>query len=135
MSGVVCNASRKIAAENILFKTAAQALTLRLYKNVKTPANGDNINASEYIEATFLGYAPIALNAVNWSVTTAFPTMATYPLQTFTSSANQTAELVYGYYITRADGTLYLAELFSDGPYSVSTIAQTVKVTPTQPVS
>lgn len=130
MAGKACNGSRTVMMENVLNKTAPQNLTLRLFQNNVTPADADNVNASGYTEAAFTGYSAIALTAGSWSVTTALPNVASYAQQTFTSSANQTVQNIYGYYITRADGSLFVAERFSDGPYAVSVNGQTIKVTP-----
>ena len=130
MAGNTCNGSKAIILANALNKTAPQNLTLRLYKNNITPTDGDNVNASGYTEATFTGYTSIALTAASWTITTADPCAAAYAQQTFTSSIDQTAQLIYGYYMTRADGSLMFAERFSDGPYTISTNGQTIKVTP-----
>ena len=130
MSGIVCNGARAVMLANALNKTAPSDLTLRMYKSNTTPADSDNVNASGYTESTFTGYAGIPLTAASWSITVAHPAIASYAQQTFTSSANQTAELAYGYYITNAAGNLVAAERFSDGPYSISANGQTVKVTP-----
>ncbi len=130
MAGNTCNGSKAIILANALNKTAPQNLTLRLFQNVLTPSDSDNVNASGYVEATWTGYAGIALTAANWSITTADPSNASYAQQTFTSTANQAAQSNYGWYITRADGSLFCAERFSDGPYSISVTGQTIKVTP-----
>src|SRR5262245_8764203 len=130
MAGNTCNGSKAIILANALNKTAPQNLTLRLFKNNVTPADSDNVNASGYTEATFTGYTSIALTAASWAISTADPAVASYPQQTFTSTADQTAQLCYGYYLTRADASLFMAERFSDGPYSISVNVQTLKVTP-----
>src|SRR5215831_4350517 len=130
MAGNTCNGSKAVILANALNKTAPQNLTLRLYKNNVTPADGDNVNASGYTEATFTGYTSIALTAASWTITTADPAIASYPQQTFTSSADQTAQAIYGYYLTRADASLLYAERFSDGPYNILSNGQTIKVTP-----
>jgi len=130
MAGNTCNGSKAVILANALNKTAPQNLTLRLFKNNITPADGDNVNASGYTEATFTGYTSIALTAASWSISTADPANATYAQQTFTSTADQTAQPQYGYYVTRADGSLLFAERFSDGPYTISTNGQTIKITP-----
>jgi hypothetical protein len=130
MAGNICNGSKAIILANSVKKTVALDLTLRLFKNNLTPTDADNVDASGYTQADFVGYAAIPLTAASWGVTTADPAVLSYAQQTFTSSANQSAQLIYGYYITRSDGSLYAAEKFSDGPYSISAISQTVKVTP-----
>jgi len=129
MSGIACNGSRAVMLANVLNKTAPSDLTLRLFKNNVFPSDSDNVNASGYTEATFTGYSAIALVAANWSITTAHPAIASYALQIFTSSADQTVELEYGYYITNVSGNLVIAERFTDGPYSIATNGQTIKVT------
>src|SRR5262245_13748294 len=106
MAGNTCNGSKAIILANALNKTAPQNLTMRLNKNNLRPAHGDNVNASGYTEATFTRYTSIALTAATWTISTAEPAVASYPQQTFTSSADQTAQLIYGYYLTRADASL-----------------------------
>jgi len=130
VAGNTCNGSKAIVLANALNKTAPQNLTLRLYKNNVTPADGDNVNASGYTEATFTGYTSIGLTAASWVITTADPAVASYAQQTFTSTLDQTPMAIYGYYVTRADGSLMFAERFSDGPYTISTNGQTIKITP-----
>lgn len=132
MAGVASNASRATMMAQVLNKTAASNLTLRLYKNNVTPSDTDpDLASSTYTEANFTGYSAASFTAANWSVTTAKPAVASYAQQTFTSSADQSVQNVYGYYITNAAGSLVVAELFSDGPYAVSANGQTIKVTPT----
>jgi hypothetical protein len=130
MAGNTCNGSKAIILANALNKTSPLNLTLRLFTNNITPADSDNVNASGYTEATFTGYGGIALTAGSWSITTADPSVASYAQQTFTSTT-ATPQTVYGYYITRSDGTLFTAERFSDGPYSISNATLPIKVTPT----
>src|SRR5262245_49414171 len=130
MPGNTCNGSKAIILANALNKTAPQNLTLRLFKNNLTPADGDNVNASGYTEANFTGYAALPLTAASWTITTADPSVASYAQQTFTSTADQTAMPIYGYYITRADASLLCAERFSDGPYNILANGQAIKVTP-----
>lgn len=130
MAGIACNGSRKTMLENAVNKTAPSNLTIRLFKNNVVPADSDNVDASGFTEANFTGYAGQSLTAASWSVTSAHPAVATYPQVTFTSSADQTAQLVYGYYVTNGAGQLVVAEAFSDGPYSIAANGQTIKVTP-----
>jgi len=131
MPGNTCTGSKAVILANALNKTAPQNLTLRLFKNNLTPADSDNVNASGYTEANFTGYSAIPLTAASWTITSsADPSVASYPQQTFTSSADQTAMPIYGYYLTRADGSLLSAERFSDGPYNILSNGQTIKVTP-----
>lgn len=114
----------------LVAKAAAENLVLRLFKSNTTPAETDT--TATYTEATFTGYAAITLTAASWVITEGAPSNAAYAQQTFTSSATQTAELIYGYYLTRVtSGRIAWAERFTDGPYSVSNNGDQVKVTPT----
>ena len=109
-------------------KAAAENLVLRLYISDTTPAETDT--AATYTEATFTGYAAITLTPANWVITEGAPGDATYPQQTFTSSANQTPQTVYGYYLTRVtSGRIAWAERFPSGPYVIANNGDNVKVT------
>lgn len=111
-------------------KSAAENLVLRLFKNNVVPAETDT--AATYTEATFTGYSAATLTGANWTVTEGAPSNAAYAQQSFTSSANQTQQLIYGYYLTRASsGRIAWAEVFADGPYSIANNGDVIKVTPT----
>jgi len=110
-------------------KAAAENLVLRLYISDTTPAETDT--AATYTEATFTGYAAITLTPANWVITEGAPGDATYPQQTFTSSANQTPQTVYGYYLTRVtSGRIAWAERFPSGPYVIANNGDNIKFTP-----
>jgi hypothetical protein len=113
----------------IVGKAAAENLVLRLYTSDTTPAETDT--TATYTEATFTGYAAITLTASSWTVTEGAPGNAAYPQQTFTSSADQAPQSVYGYYFTRVtSGRLAWAERFPSGPYVIANNGDNVKVTP-----
>lgn len=113
----------------IVGKAAAENLVLRLYTSDTTPAETDT--TATYTEATFTGYAAITLTASSWTVTEGAPSNAAYPQQTFTSSADQSPQSVYGYYFTRVtSGRLAWAERFPSGPYVIANNGDNVKVTP-----
>lgn len=110
-------------------KAAAENLVLRLYTSNTTPSETDT--AATYTEATFTGYSAITLTPASWVVTEGAPSSAAYPQQTFTSSANQAAQSVYGYYLTRVtSGRLAWAERFPNGPYVIANTGDNIKVTP-----
>lgn len=103
-------------------------LTLHLYTNNKTPADSDT--EASYTEATFTGYAAKTLTGSSFVVTAGAPSTAVYAKQTFTSSADQSIQYCYGYYLLR--GTkLVGAERFSDGPYTIVNNGDYIDVTPT----
>lgn len=116
---------------NVFLKqtVAPETVILKLYQNNITPSATDV--AGTYTEATFTGYSAITLAAATWTVVAANPSTATHAQQTFTSSANQATQQVYGYYlIGTTSGKLYWAERFSDGPYPISFNNDQIKITP-----
>lgn len=129
MAIVICQDGEKIFLEAGLNKTAGQDTVLKLYTNNRTPANADT--AASYTEATFTGYAGAALTGASWTTTPGNPTLIANAQQTFTSSAAQATQQVYGYFIVQASsGKLIGAELFSDGPYPIANNGDNIKVTP-----
>jgi hypothetical protein len=109
--------------------TAPENLVLRLFKNNITPADGDD--EGDYTEADFTGYSALTLTGASWTVTPGAPTVLSYAEQAFESSANQTAQLIYGAYLTQlSTGKSIGAGLLSDGPVSVTYNTDKIKVTP-----
>lgn len=128
MTLVVPNAGENLMLAHALNKTAPEDLTLKLYQNNVTPGESDT--ASTYTEATFVGYASVALTGSNWTITPGAPTSASYPQQSFTSSSNQTPQTIYGYFVVGASsGTLYWAEKFSSSQV-IQNLSDQIKVTP-----
>lgn len=131
MALLVPDTGEVLMLKNIVGFVSANNLVLKLYKNDKTPAEGDD--ASLYAEATFTGYANTTLTGTSWVVgsNTSGYSNAQYAIQTFTSSAAQTSNNIYGYYLTSGPGgQLVWAERFSDGPYPISNNGDAIKVTP-----
>lgn len=113
----------------VVNKTAPQDLVLKLYKSNTTPAETDT--AATYTEADFTGYASASLTGSSWTISGTAPTSAGYAQQTFSSSAAQTAQNVYGYFVIQTtSGILMWAERFSDGPYAISNNGDQIKITP-----
>lgn len=126
---VLVNAGEVRLLENFVNKTAPENKSLRLFKSNTTPAETDT--AGTYTEATFTGYAAVTLTGASWTVNSGAPGTASYAAQTFTSSANQTAENVYGYYVLEATaGTLDWAERFTGAPYVIQNLNDAIAVTP-----
>jgi hypothetical protein len=129
MAGVLVNQGETIMLEALVNKTAPQTLILKLFKNNYTPVEGDTEAA--YTEADFTGYASVSLTPATWVTTAGAPSDVTYPEQTFTSSANQTLQNVYGYYLVQTtSGKLVAAERFSNGPFPIQNNGDAIKVTP-----
>lgn len=121
--------------EQMLDLVLAVGYTLRLYKTDTTAglteAQTDVLTEASFTEATFTGYASKALTGGSWVTTQADPSTGVYAQQTFTSTANQTAQVIYGYYITRtSDGKLVWFERFP-GPLTISLNGDTIQITPT----
>ena len=113
--------------------TAGGGLTLRLFTNDVeaglTPDQVDELDAADFTEATFDGYAAVTINS-GWTYTQGNPTAAVNTERTFTRATTGTAELVRGYYLTLvSDGSLQWHEQF-DGPVSVEFAADAVVVRP-----
>lgn len=102
----------------VINEILADAMTIRLYGNNKTPAPGDS--ASGYTEIAGGGYANKPIVFGGWIINT---TSQDYPLAvynavqlwTFTGPINAPGT-IYGWYLTRnSDGLLMAAERFGAG--------------------
>lgn len=110
-------------------KVTPENKKLKLYKSNTTPAETDTL--ATFTEATFTGYASVTLTGANWTVTSGAPSDMTAPAQTFTSSADQTAENVYGYTVEEVTaGTLDWAERFTGAPYVIQNNNDAIQITP-----
>ena len=131
MAGVLVNAGEDFMLGLLVNKSGYSVgnLSLRLFKSNTTPAEADV--AGTYTEATFTGYSAVTLVSADWTLTPGGPSSAACSQKTFTSSADQSAQDIYGYYITNAGGTLVAAERFTNGPYTIANNGDNIKVTPT----
>ena len=134
MVGVVTNGGEQAAVEYLVNKDATpENLVLRLFKNDITPAEADVVGG--YTEATFTGYAAVTLTGASWTITPGSIPQASYAEQAFTSSADQTAQIIYGYYITRATAAdLVAAERFTTPP-TIQFNGDSIELTPVIKVS
>jgi hypothetical protein len=104
-------------------------LQLRLFKSNTTPAETDT--AGTYTEADFTGYASVQMASADWTLTPGAPSQAVGAQKSFTSSADQSAQTIYGYYLTEnGSNALVAAERFAASA-SVANNGDIVKVTPT----
>jgi hypothetical protein len=108
---------------------AASKLTLKLFKNQFTPSDaGDE---TDIVEADFTGYPAGGIDLTGlWTITPDAPTLLQYAEQEFTSSADQTAQLVWGYVIVGTDDDFLWAIWQFTTPCSVSKNGDKIKVTP-----
>jgi len=128
MALVVPDVGENLILEMIVNKTAAQNLSLRLFKSNTTPSDTDT--AGTYTESTFGGYAAITLTGASWGAASA-GSIAYGSQQTFTCNA-AAAESVYGYYVTQVtSGTLVWSERDGSAPFAIANSGDAVKITPT----
>lgn len=109
-------------------------MTLRLYRNDVvsglTDVQIEALTQASFTEANFAGYAASSMTTA-WTTTQGNPSTATRAVVTFTRSSTGTAQLIYGYYVTRnSDGALMWFEHF-DAPVSIEFINDAIQVTPT----
>lgn len=85
-------------------------LTIRLFTNNITPADGDT--TSSYTEAAGGGYSGKVLTCGSWSISVVgYIVQAAYAQQVFTFTGPLTGNAtVYGYYVTDGDNVLQWAE-------------------------
>lgn len=122
------------AEEHFLDLILAVNYTLRLFKNDVTAGltqvQKDALTEASFTEATFTGYSAAALTGGSWTTTAGNPCTGTYTQQTFTSSADQTPQILYGYYLTRTTGgALQWFEYFSS-PVTIGFNGEFLKITP-----
>ncbi len=129
MTVVVPNVGEILVFKNYLNNTAPQDQKLKLYTNDITPDEGDT--AGIYTEATFTGYSAAALAGANWNFTSGNPSFATYSSTlTFTSSAPQTLEAIYGFYVVQTTSELLMwAERFDTGPFNIRLNGDNIQIT------
>lgn len=122
------------AEEHFLDLILGVNYTLRLFKNDVT--NGltagqiEALTEASFTEATFTGYASVAMTGGSWTTTPGDPCTGTYAAQSFTSTADQTAQTLYGYYVTRTSGgALQWFEEFTS-PLDIEFDGEFIRVTP-----
>jgi len=118
-----------------LQKYTLDTLTLKLYSNNKTPAEGDT--AADYTEISGGGYAAKALASGSWVITGGDPSVASYAAQdfNFTGVTNAPA-VIYGYFVVDSNNLLRGSERFPAGviPFTPSNGAL-IRITPKIQVS
>lgn len=116
------------AEEDFLDLILGVTYELKLFTNNVTVA--DTLAASGLTEATFGGYAAVTLTGGSWVTTPGDPAVGAYAQQSFTSSADQSAESIYGYYVVRAsDGALRWLEKFGN-PVTIQFNYDRIDITP-----
>ena len=109
---------------SVLRNFVAEDFVIRLFVNNVNPKPTDA--ADSFVECSRGGYAPITLTGGQWQER---GNVVSYPAQKFTFTGP--VGPVYGYFCTRADGTITHAERFMDGPYRVENDGDSIAITPT----
>jgi len=128
MSLVVTSQGEVVLLSSLLGQNPLPAVNYRLYSNNWVPTQQDDL--SNYTELTLAGYAPITVNATDW-------TIVTDSLGGAQVSAPEIAWLVsaagptYGYYVTDpADSVVLWAEYIPGGPYNFLSDGSTFSLVP-----
>jgi hypothetical protein len=130
MSFFVANDGDKLIAQYITNNATPENLKIKVFVNNVTPDK--SFTAASLTECSASGYAAITTSAGSFTITEGTgagttPTTIAYPQQTFALTAGATC---YGYYVIGATSTkLYLAELFTGGPYVIPSGGGNVLVT------
>lgn len=108
--------------------------TLKLFKNDVTSGlttvQKDALLVASFTEATFTGYSAKALTGGSWTTATGNPATGSYAQQAFVSSADQTAQTIYGYYVVlTTGGALQWFEYFAS-PVTIQFNNEQIRVTP-----
>jgi hypothetical protein len=126
---VLVNNGEGLLLNNFLNKSAPQDWRMFLFKNNITPAETDTI--ATYTKSTFTGYADKNLAASAWTVVEGAPSSASAAVQTWTSTADQTAESAYGYgFQQQTSNVLGWAERFNGAPFTIQNLNDNIQVTP-----
>jgi len=107
--------------------------TLRLFTAPMTVNQGRVIG--DFTEATFTGYAGVALTGATWPSATLTGPVATSTYGanvTFTRTSSGAPQLIYGWFLTDAAKTLlYACALFASGPFAMVNAGDSITVVPT----
>lgn len=106
MSFIVPDAAEADLLTAWVGQTASTQWTLRLFKNNYVPVHGST--EANFTEATGGGYAAKVLTPATWIITPGSPSQAVYPTQSFVFTG--AAPTIYGFYVTRQDGHIVIAE-------------------------
>ena len=117
------------ALQYLVNKATPENLVMKLFKSNTTPAETDT--AGTYTEADFTGYSAKTLTGASWTATPGAPSQVAYAQQTFASSADQTAQNIYGYFYIRVTTLdLIAAERFASAPVVVQNNGDEIRITP-----
>lgn len=112
--------------------TSTERLKIKLFKNDITP-DSDSVTG-DFTEATFTGYASVLLDT--WTITPGTTPEAVHSLISFESTADQTSENIYGYFIVRTStNDIVGSKRFTGAPYAMQNLGDVIAITPTLKVN
>lgn len=130
-TGVIPTEGKRVL-QRMIWENYNPTLQLRVFKSNTTPTNASIYG--DFTWATFTGSTAITLaRDVTWTITSASPSVASYPVQTFTS-ADSAAETEYGWAITDGTNALIMVMRF-DSALSISSATPSIKITPSIPLT
>lgn len=123
---VIPSSAEMIFLRYVTDNDVPQDLIMRLFANDLKPSK--STGRSDVEEVFGGGYSPKELEAFRWSFMNGNPSVAQYPevVWAFDSPVGK----VFGYYLTRTDGSLLWLERFHNGPYEIDTRGDKIKVSP-----
>ena len=128
------------AEADMLSRVLDPDLDLKLFKNDVidglTASQIEALDETDFDEADFTGYADVTLAGENqgvssdWTITDGDPGEGVAPEQTFESTADQTLQTIYGYYVVKTSGgALQWFEMLSE-PVEIQNDNDSIKITP-----
>lgn len=131
----IVNQGEIIALEYLVNKDSPENLVLRLFKNDVenglSASQKEALDETDFTEADFTGYAALTLTGASWVSTPGDPGNVSYAEQVFASTANQTAQTIYGWYLTRLTGGELVMYDYLNNPQVIQNDGDQIRVTPT----
>jgi hypothetical protein len=125
-TGLVCSEGHRAVLDALI----ATGLTFHLYTNEKTPEHSDDW--SQYIEPRLIGYAPVPLNAAQWTIQDGTPAIARYPDVEFKflSPPQEPPVEIFGSFIISGGRRLYAVSPLAT-PFAVLNVGDALLLAPT----
>lgn len=89
--------------QDFLSRILAVNHTLKLFKSNTTLTEA--LTPSSLTEADFTGYSAKTLTGGSWTIAAGDPASGAYAQQSFVSTADQTSQTIYGYFVVSTDTT------------------------------
>lgn len=135
MAARLVNQGEILALELLANKeTSLEDLVLHLFKNDVdsglSTAQKEALTEASFTEADFTGYSSNTLTGASWTSTPGAPGEISYAEQIFASTANQTAQTIYGWYLTRATGGELVMYEYFNSAITIENDGDQIRITP-----